>query len=146
MQILDRRIKEISRRMVVVDESKSDDGDGVLPVVLALQRPCLILGRMPEDMWKQLAWFLAWCDAASLYAASIPVQDLMRGKWSPRWTVATECSALGLVASTNKGWQKLGWNGENPVGVKTVVVAPGTNNNAALVQQIELSRKGLRGV
>ena len=59
-------------------------------------------------------------------------------------TVAAECAALAAIAGGNDSWQKLGWGGANPVGVRTFAIAPGTNN-AALVQQIQLYGKGLRG-
>ena len=118
----------------MAQSESDDDGDhyGGWPGL----QPCYI-GRVPDDIWKRLALFLAWCDAASLYAGSRPVRDLMRGQWSPHSTVTTERSALAAAAADDS-WQDLCWDGANPVGVKTVIVAPGTNNNAALVQQIEL--------
>ena len=126
----------------MVQPESDDDGDdyGGWPGL----QPCYI-GRVPDDIWKRLALFLAWCDAASLYAGSRPVRDLMRGKWSPHSTVTTERSALAAAAADDS-WQDLCWDGANPVGVKTVIVAPGTNNNAALVQQIQLYHRGLHGV
>ena len=124
-------------------QSESDDDGGDYGGWPGLQ-PCYI-GRVPDDIWKRLALFLAWCDAASLYAGSRPVRDLMRGKWSPHSTVTTERSALAAAAADDS-WQDLCWDGANPVGVKTVIVAPGTNNNAALVQQIQLYHRGLHGV
>ena len=125
-----------------MQSESDDDGDdyGGWPGL----QPCYI-GRVPDDIWKRLALFLAWCDAASLYAGSRPVRDLMRGKWSPHSTVTTERSALAAAAADDS-WQDLCWDGANPVGVKTVIVAPGTNNNAALVQQIQLYHRGLHGV
>ena len=125
----------------MVDESKSDDGDGDV----VMQRPCLIIGRVPDNIWKKLVQFLVWSDAASLYAGSSPVRDLMRGKWSPHWMVTAERSAMA-VAAANSSWKQLSWDGKNPVGVAKFFVAPGTNNDAALLQQIQLSRKDLRGV
>ena len=89
--------------------------------------------------------FLAWSDASALHATSKAVRDHTVGKWSPRFTVAVERAVLAVVAGGNNSWQQLGWGGANPVGVKTFAVAPGTNNAAALVQRIQLSRKGLGG-
>ena len=75
----------------------------------------------------------------------IAIRDHTVGKWSPRLTVAMERAVLAVVASGNNSWQQLGWGGANPVGVKTFAVAPGTNDAAVLVQQIQLPRKSLGG-
>ena len=128
-------------------ESKSDgddgDSDGVQPVVVAPQRACRI-ETTPTSFWLKVVMFLAWSDASALHATSKAVRDHTVGKWSPLFTVAAERVALAVVVDGNNSWQQLGWGGAKPVGVKTFAVAPGTNN-AALVQQIQLSRKGLRG-
>ena len=130
-----------------MEESKSDgddgDGDGVQPVVIVQQRPCYI-DRVPDDLWKRLALFLAWRDAASLDAGSRAIRTLMLGKWPPHLTVAAERAVLAAAASADNSWRQLGWDSKNPVGVTTFVVAPGTNS-AALVQRIVLSHKRLRG-
>ena len=127
-------------------ESKIDDdgdGDGVQPVVV-LQWSCRV-ATMPASFWFKVVMFLAWSDASALHATSKAVRDHTVGKWSPRFTVAVERAVLAVVAGGNNSWQQLGWGGANPVGVKTFAVAPGTNNAAALVQRIQLSRKGLGG-
>ena len=128
-------------------ESKSGgagDGDGVQPVAVP-QRPCRF-ETMPASFWFKVVMFLAWSDASALHATSKAVRDHTVGKWSPRLTVAMERAVLAVVAGGSSSWQQLGWGGANPVGVKTFAVAPGTNNAAAaLVQRIQLSRKGLGG-
>ena len=131
-------------------ESKSDgddcDSDGVQTIVVVPQRSCRI-ETTPDAFWFEVVMFLAWSDASALHATSKAVRDHTVGKWSPRLTVAAERAALAVVASGSNSWQKLGWSGANPVGVKTFAVAPGTNNAAALVMRIQLlSRKGLGGV
>ena len=96
-----------------MEESKSDgddgDGDGVQPVIIVQQRPCYI-DRVPDDLWKRLALFLAWHGAASLYAGSRAIRTLMLGKWSPHLTVAAECAVLAEAASADNNWRKLGWD------------------------------------
>ena len=130
-----------------MEESKSDgddgDGDGVRSVVILQQRPCYI-DRVPDDLWKRLALFLAWHDAASLYAGSRAIRTLMLGKWSPHLTVAAERVALAAAAAANTNWKQLGWDGAKPVGVAKFVVASG-RHSAGLVQRTDLPRKGLRG-
>ena len=127
-------------------ESKSGndgDGDGVQPLVVS-QQSCHV-ETTPASFWFKVVMFLAWSDASALHATSKAVRDHTVGKWSPRLAVAAERAALADVASGNKSWQQLGWSGANPVGVKTFAVAPGMNDAAALVQQIQLSCKGLGG-
>ena len=127
-------------------ESKSGDdgdGDGVQPLVVS-HRACHV-ETTPASFWFKVVMFLAWSDASALHATSKTVRDHTVGKWSPRLTVAAERAALAVVASGENSWQKLGWSGANPIGVKTFAVAPGTNNAAALVQRIRLSRMGLGG-
>ena len=126
-----------------MEELKTDgddsDDDGVQPVVIVQQWPCYI-DRVPDDLWKRLALFLAWRDAASLYAGSRAIRTLMLGKWSPHLTVAAECAVLAAAASADNSWRQLGWDSKNPVGITTFVLTPGTNS-ATLVQRIVLSQK-----
>jgi hypothetical protein len=146
MGIIHTNPRAQQRFRVAMMESKSGDdgdGDGVQPVAVP-QRPCRF-ETMPASFWFKIVMFLAWSDASALHATSKAVRDHTVGKWSPRLTVAVERAVLAVVAGGNNSWQQLGWGGANPVGVKTFAVAPGTNNAAALVQQIQLSGKGLGG-
>ena len=99
-----------------MEELKNDgddgDGDGVQPVVIVQQRPCYI-DRVPDGLCKRLALFLAWRDAASLYAGSRAIRTLVLGKWSPHLTVAAECAVLAAAASADNSWRQLGWDSKN---------------------------------
>ena len=131
----------------MIESKSSDDGDGDgdgVQLLVVSHRACHV-ETTPASFWFKVVMFLAWSDASALHATSKAVRDHTVGKWSPRLTVAAERAALAVVASGSNSWQKLGWSGANPVGVKTFAVAPGTNNAAALVQRIQLSCEGLGG-
>ena len=131
--------------MAMMESKSGDDGDGNGVQPLAVPQQSCHVETTPVSFWFKVVMFLAWSDASALHATSKAVRDHTVGKWSPRLAVAAERAALAVVASGNSSWQKLGWSGANPIGVKTFAVAPATNNAAAFVQRIQLSCEGLGG-
>ena len=104
------------------------------------------LDRVPARVfWAKVYVFLTCGDAAAVYATSAGIRAHTEGKWSPRWTAVHERAARMAVATRGGGWEQLGWNGDNPAGIKMFAVRGTPSSKSALVQQIQLGRKDLCG-
>ena len=131
--------------MSTVDDGHvaAEGGDGAVletALLLPVVAECRI-GCVPSGLWKRLALFLAWRDAASLYTAPSHTRERMAGKWSNRWEAATERAALICSSSNGRGWRLPGWGSADLVSVWECVVT----EELGLVRELDLRSKRLGG-